>query len=62
MSVHRYVRVRVEIMGSQKYENVGESQSVRIMISLIISTRIGMYVWVCAPHECVEWLSHTTCF
>jgi hypothetical protein len=31
--------VRVEIMGLGKYENVGKSQSVLIMIDPIISTR-----------------------
>jgi hypothetical protein len=33
------VRVRVEIMGPGKYENVGKSQSVLVMIDPIISTR-----------------------
>jgi hypothetical protein len=33
------IRVRVEIMGSQKCRNVGKSQSVHIMINPIISTR-----------------------
>jgi hypothetical protein len=33
------VRVRVKAMGSQKYENVGESQSLLIMNDPIISTR-----------------------
>jgi hypothetical protein len=33
------VRVRVEIMGSQKYESVGKSQSALIMIDPIISPR-----------------------
>jgi hypothetical protein len=33
------LRVRVEIMGTQKCRNVGESQSVLIMIDPIISPR-----------------------
>jgi hypothetical protein len=33
------VRVRVEIMGPEKYENAGKSQSVLLMISPIIFTR-----------------------
>jgi hypothetical protein len=37
--VRLQIRVRVEIMGSQTYENVGESQSVLIMNDPIISTR-----------------------
>jgi hypothetical protein len=34
-----HVRVRVEIMGLGKYENVGKSQPVLIMINPIIITR-----------------------
>jgi hypothetical protein len=37
------VRVRVEIMGSQKYESVGKSQSALIMIDPIISPRTRTY-------------------
>jgi hypothetical protein len=48
----RCVRVRVKIMGSQKYENVGESQPLVIMHEPIISTRTvsgagGVLVRVC---------------
>jgi hypothetical protein len=35
----RLVRVRVEIMGPGKYDSVGKSQSVLIMINPIIFTR-----------------------
>jgi arylsulfatase A-like enzyme len=38
-----YVRVRVEIMGSQKCGFVGKSQPVLMMINLIIFTRTRMY-------------------
>jgi hypothetical protein len=37
--LYRRIRVRVEIMGPGKYENVGKSQSVLIMINYIIFTR-----------------------
>jgi hypothetical protein len=38
------VRVRVEIMESQNYENVGKSQCVRIMTDPIISTRTRSFL------------------
>jgi hypothetical protein len=38
MTAHCLLRVRVEIMGPGKYEHVGESQSVLIMINPIIFT------------------------
>eukprot|EP01047_Picozoa_sp_COSAG01_P043292 COSAG01_NODE_3835_length_5649_cov_36.487474_5_plen_71_part_00 len=44
-SVHlRRSRVRVEIMGSQTYENGGESQSLLIMNDPMISTRTRIYI------------------
>jgi hypothetical protein len=44
------IRVRVEIMGLGKYENVGKSQPVLMMINPIISTRTRTWTvacWVC---------------
>jgi hypothetical protein len=43
-----FIRVRVEITRSQKYRNVGESQSVLIMINPIISTRTRINTRRCA--------------
>eukprot|EP01047_Picozoa_sp_COSAG01_P006280 COSAG01_NODE_227_length_21107_cov_85.615099_10_plen_181_part_00 len=39
-----FIRVWVEIMGPGKYENVGKSQSVLMMINPIIFTRTRMHV------------------
>jgi hypothetical protein len=38
-AAHTHIRVRVEIMGSQKCRNVGNSQPVLMMINPIVSTR-----------------------
>eukprot|EP01047_Picozoa_sp_COSAG01_P027360 COSAG01_NODE_1803_length_9197_cov_11.062321_5_plen_161_part_00 len=47
-SPRHHLRVWVKIMGSQKYENVGESQSLLIMNDPIISPRTRM----AARHGC----------
>jgi hypothetical protein len=41
---HVSIRVRGEIMGPGKYESVGKSQSVLIMISPIVSPRTRMWI------------------
>jgi hypothetical protein len=45
---HLRLRVWVEIMGSGKYENVGESQSIPIMSGPVVSlrTRTAPWLWV----------------